>query len=230
LRSLGILAIAAVIGQAVLGGMTVLFRLPPALSVGHAALAQAFFCITFAIALATSSRWELKSSRVNCVRAQSAKLFGIAVMGLIVVQLLLGAVMRHTGSGLAIPDFPLSYGHIIPPFFTSQIIYNFTHRAMALVVICFAAWFSVKALRLNPTPLFVRFPSILLLALLIIQLSLGAETVWSHKAPLPTTLHVACGALILGTCLWLTMNIYKAAKPGSPADLHLTSSIGQKVR
>src|SRR5690348_11297607 len=45
MRRLGALAVLTVIAQAVLGGITVLFYLPVAISVSHACLAQVFFCI-----------------------------------------------------------------------------------------------------------------------------------------------------------------------------------------
>ena len=59
----GWLALAAVILQGVLGGLTVLFRLPAAISVGHAALAQLFFCLTVSIAVFTSRRWRSPDAR-----------------------------------------------------------------------------------------------------------------------------------------------------------------------
>src|SRR5882762_2887127 len=57
LRWLGVAALGAVIAQGVLGGITVLFFLPAAVSTAHAGLAEVFFCMTVAIALFTSPRW-----------------------------------------------------------------------------------------------------------------------------------------------------------------------------
>ena len=45
-RWLGVAALGAVILQGLLGGLTVLFFLPAPISIGHAGLAQLFFCIT----------------------------------------------------------------------------------------------------------------------------------------------------------------------------------------
>src|SRR4051795_4969149 len=58
LRKLGLVAVIAVIIQGGLGGMTVLFLLPKAVSISHACLAQLFFSTTVAIALFTSSGWQ----------------------------------------------------------------------------------------------------------------------------------------------------------------------------
>ena len=60
MRKLGFAALGAVILQGLLGGLTVLFLLPPAISIGHAALAQLFFCSTVAIALFTSPGWRAR--------------------------------------------------------------------------------------------------------------------------------------------------------------------------
>src|ERR671933_1834805 len=58
LRWFGVAALGAIIAQGLLGGLTVLFFLPPAISTAHAGLAEIFFCITVAIALFTSPGWR----------------------------------------------------------------------------------------------------------------------------------------------------------------------------
>ena len=55
-----------------------------------------------------------------------------------IVQILVGATMRHTDAGLAIPDFPLAFGHLIPPSWDPKIAVHFAHRVGALVVTLFA--------------------------------------------------------------------------------------------
>src|SRR6058998_2993720 len=57
MRWLGVTALGAVIAQGILGGLTVLFFLPTAISTAHAGLAEIFFCLTVAIALFTSRGW-----------------------------------------------------------------------------------------------------------------------------------------------------------------------------
>ena len=57
MKYLGVTALGLVIAQGVLGGMTVLFYLPPAISSAHAALAQTFFCVAVLIAVFTGRRW-----------------------------------------------------------------------------------------------------------------------------------------------------------------------------
>src|SRR6266849_2024893 len=62
-RALGLLALLAVVLQGVLGGITVLYKLPPAVSVTHACLAQTFFCLTVTLALVTSPAWSAPRPR-----------------------------------------------------------------------------------------------------------------------------------------------------------------------
>ena len=57
-RWLAIAALGTVILQGLLGGLTVLLLLPAPVSIGHAGLAQLFFCLTIALALFTSPGWR----------------------------------------------------------------------------------------------------------------------------------------------------------------------------
>ena len=132
-RRLGYLALAAVITQGVLGGITVLWYLPDPISIAHASLAQIVFCLTVSIALATSPGWR---SGYGNQRLNDAILRRITVIttAAVYIQIVIGATMRHTGAGLAIPDFPLAFGHLIPPMWDAKIAIHFAHRMGALTV------------------------------------------------------------------------------------------------
>src|SRR5262245_20715825 len=113
LRWLGVVALAAVIAQGLLGGITVLYLLPPAVSTAHAGLAEIFFCLTVSIALFTSPGWK---TGYDESAPDDGQLRSIATLTTLVIytQILIGATMRHTGAGLAIPDFPWMFGHVVP--------------------------------------------------------------------------------------------------------------------
>src|SRR5207247_525344 len=130
-RALGLTALLAVVLQGVLGGVTVLYKLPLAVSVTHACLAQAFFCLTVTLALVTGAGWT--AARPRDVSPRLARLAALTT-GLVFAQLVLGALMRHMGAGLAIPDFPLAFGRLVPPLATPYITVHFAHRVGALVV------------------------------------------------------------------------------------------------
>src|SRR5690348_1711011 len=125
MKWLGVAALGTVIAQGVLGGLTVLFFLPAAISTAHAGLAEIFFCITIAIALFTSPGWIAGSSSVN---DGTLRRVATATTVLIYIQILVGATMRHTEAGLAIPDFPLMFGGLIPDHWDPKIAVHFTHR------------------------------------------------------------------------------------------------------
>src|ERR1700704_6139819 len=133
MKWLGAGALGAVIAQGVLGGLTVKFFLPPAISTAHAGLAEIFFCMTVAIALFTSPQWiDGYAGRVT--DDEGVRRLATATTALIFFQILIGATMRHTGAGLAIPDFPLMFGHLVPDHWSGAIAIHFAHRAGAVVV------------------------------------------------------------------------------------------------
>ncbi|MDZ7343370.1 MAG: COX15/CtaA family protein [candidate division KSB1 bacterium] len=226
-RRLGLIALLAVILQGILGGITVLFLLPTPISVSHAALAQTFFCLTICIALFTSPKWDQLQPQFEEAHRPSLLNLTIATTVTIYLQLILGAVMRHTKSGLAIPDFPLAFGKLIPPFTSPAIVIHFTHRVGALVVTLLIAWTATRIIRhYLHEPKLLR-PILLMVSALAVQLTFGALTIWTQKAVLPTTAHVATGALILGTSLVLAVRVYRLVLIPAPA--HLADRIGEQA-
>src|SRR4051812_48446787 len=99
-RWLGVAAVGAVVAQGILGGLTVLFFLPPAVSSAHAALAQLFFCTILSIALFTSSWWERSNAIADDSGSPSIHSFASVTACAVLVQLLLGAAFRHKGFGI----------------------------------------------------------------------------------------------------------------------------------
>src|SRR5882724_10770622 len=134
-RRLAVAALCAVLLQALLGGVTVLLRLPTIVSVSHAALAQAFFCLVISVALTTSRGWLADDRAAN--PDDPLRRLAITTTAAVYLQLLLGAVMRHTGAGLAIADFPLAQGRLVPDLGSFPVAIHFAHRVGALVVTLF---------------------------------------------------------------------------------------------
>ena len=207
MRWLGVTALAAVIAQGLLGGLTVKYFLPPAVSTAHAALAEIFFCMTVAIALFTSPGWQ----RPNAAAVDDSYVRRLATTTTVVVfcQILVGATMRHTGAGLAIPDFPLMFGHLIPDHWDSGIIVHFTHRVGAVAVAAMALWTSITVWRRHSDHVDLAHPSLLILIAIVIQTTLGALTVLSRRQPWINSLHVVGGALVLTTSLVITLRAFR---------------------
>jgi cytochrome c oxidase assembly protein subunit 15 len=133
---------------------------------------------------------------------------------LIFVQILLGATMRHTGAGLAIPDFPMMFGHLLPTHWDPKIAIHFSHRVGALVVVLSVlatltyVWYHHRERRE------LTRPAALLIALLAVQVTLGALTVLSRLDIRINSLHVVFGALVLTTSLVLTLRSWRAKFKG----------------
>ena len=117
--------------------------------------------------------------------------------------------MRHIGAGLAIPDFPLAFGRIVPPLDSTPVAIHFAHRVWALVVSVIAVWTAVRIMRRHRQQPGLFRPAILLLSLLATQIALGAATIWTRRAVLPATAHVACGAALLAASVVLMLRSFR---------------------
>src|SRR5262249_15967228 len=129
----------------------------------------------------------------------------------IFTQILVGAAMRHTGAGLAIPDFPWMFGHVIPDHWSAAIAVHFAHRLGALVVIATVFGTSVYVWRRHQARPALARPAPLIIFPVIVQVALGALTVISRRDPLVNSLHVVVGALVLTTSLLLTLRSWRRA-------------------
>jgi cytochrome c oxidase assembly protein subunit 15 len=212
MKWLGVAALGAVIAQGILGGLTVLFFLPASISTAHAGLAEIFFCLIVSIALFTSPEWvEGYGWKPDAGGESEERLRALATTttGLIYIQILLGATMRHTGAGLAIPDFPLMFGHLLPTHWDPRIAIHFSHRIGALVVVLSVLATSTYVWRHQRQRRELTRPAGLLVALAIVQTTLGALTVLSRRDIGINSLHVVCGALVLTTSLVLTLRSWR---------------------
>jgi cytochrome c oxidase assembly protein subunit 15 len=194
MKVLGWIALAAVVGQGVLGGLTVLFYLPWAISTAHATLAQTIFCVVIAMALFTSKGWLQDSEPIVEPRlTPGTPALTAMTAGCVWVQLILGASFRHSGMKL------------LP------------HLIGACVVTAMLCWTVVRVLSRYSNAAQLRRPAQLILALLMVQLGLGfaaylTRLQWMLDPPQPTTgivvttvSHVAGGALVLATSVILAI-------------------------
>jgi cytochrome c oxidase assembly protein subunit 15 len=201
-------ALSAVIAQGLLGGLTVLFFLPPPVSTAHAAMAEIFLCATVSIALFTSPRWIGESTLVDDRRLRRLT---AQTTALVYGQILLGATMRHTGAALAIPDFPWMFGHLLPDHWTWRIAVHVAHRVGALGVAVVATVLDIR--RRFPRRPELNRPARLLLALVLIQVTLGATVVISRLHPWVNSVHVVVGALVLTTSLVIALRAWQVRFP-----------------
>ncbi|MCB9757799.1 MAG: COX15/CtaA family protein [Candidatus Omnitrophica bacterium] len=226
-RNLAYIALGAVIIQGILGGITVKFFLPLWVSVCHGILAQTFLIMTVVLAYSFSRERENRAHETfdtHCKFLWSS----LTLTYFIFIQLIIGAIMRHSHSGLAIPDFPTMGGEWWPrfdqtmlnvinearfnlnlePATMGQVVVHFLHRVgagiliIALVALNFFS-FDIKKNNIN-----VHKSVLILNSLFIFQITLGIITVLSCKEYHITSLHVVTGALVLA---WTTLLILRTA-------------------
>jgi cytochrome c oxidase assembly protein subunit 15 len=189
-RRIGWTALAAVFVQALIGGLRI-YVPKAAVAIIHACFGQLVFCCMVAIALFVSRTW---TSTPTDASAFGARKLGVVTTVFAFLQLVAGAVTRHTGAGLIV------------------------HLVGAGLVLLHVTLLST---RLMMTPL--RGWAKLLAALLFVQLGLGIATwaitaggfVRSHESPLFQILtisaHVAVGASLLATSLSVTLMCRRGA-------------------
>jgi cytochrome c oxidase assembly protein subunit 15 len=213
MKILGWIALAAVVGQGVLGGLTVLFYLPWAISTAHATLAQTIFCVVIAMALFTSKSWLQDSEPIaeQGLTPGTPALTAITA-GCVWVQLILGAAFRHSGMKL------------LP------------HLVGACIVTAMLCWTVVRVLSRYGNVVELRKPAQTVLALLMIQLGLGffaylTRLQWGKDAVQPmaemvisTVSHVAGGALVLATSVILAIQTRRMITVHERAAIPTTSS------
>jgi cytochrome c oxidase assembly protein subunit 15 len=193
-KALAAVALMLVCVQGILGGITVRYQLPVAVSSAHGGLAQMFFCTLVWLTWATSRAWMVSASWRNNAVSRVA----FSLMALAYAQILVGAVMRHSHAGLAIPTFPLAFGSWIPSFWSNAVFLNFLHTRIGPLMLtagCLAlALALIRGVSIRPG---ARL-GFLLLLVLGAQLALGVLTVWTGRLPWMASLHLAGGALTMG--------------------------------
>jgi heme a synthase len=212
LRQLGWWALAIVIIQGVIGGTRVLLDAVPMpgfemslgqmLRVPHGILAQVYVCLLIAIAAACSKSWIERPVGVSA----RVRRIGEVCCVLLLVQLTIATLMRHNAAGLAIPTFPHSTpdGGWLPVEWDFRVSIHFAHRVMA-VILGFALIYFSSVVRRDPHATRVmRIVASALVTLLVLQILLGAEIIWTFRRPNMTTAHVVGGALLLALTFWLT--------------------------
>ena len=203
--------------QGVLGGLRVTL-LKDEIGIFHACLAQGFFGMLIVITLATSRLWQrISANDSSGPAARNLARLAILTTSLIYFQLTLGATMRHQHRDLAILDFPMAYGRVIPDVTPAklaeindwrnaralsevtpaQIWLQMVHRFLALLIAggVIACLIRSRAAELRGQP-FARWADAWFL-LLAVQITLGASVIWSNKAADIATAHVAIGATLL---------------------------------
>ncbi len=226
-RVLAYLSLGLVLVQGALGGLTVLLQLPPIVSIAHGVTAQTFLALSIIIAYAQSEEFTHPNNFSTALTATTKS--GLVLIGLLYFQLILGALMRHTGSGLAIPDFPTMGGSWIPTlneaFLSavntlrlevglhatkmSNIVAHLAHRFGAVIVTIGAIIFFFKMRK--HSSLEVRTAGTRVVHILALQWIAGISAILSVREPYITSVHVVMGAILLGVTVLATLKSWRFA-------------------
>lgn len=203
LRWLGVVALALVVLQGVVGGLRVVL-LEETLAILHACLAQAFFALTVGLVFFTSEEWKEGRQKIHFPDAGRVRGLCILTAASIYLQGVFGAVLRYGGARLD------------------------AHLLFAALVTLHVALLGVQIIRFHSGQQRLLRPVILLSGLLILQLALGLGSYLAKFSPfgiaLPPltivalrTTHVVTGALMLVSSLVLALRSYRmVAFPESP--------------
>jgi cytochrome c oxidase assembly protein subunit 15 len=205
-RWLGVATLGLVVGQGVVGGITVLYYLPAAVSSAHATFAQLFFCSVVSLAVFTGAWWKSDLPILEEAGSPPVRALAVAAASVLLLQLILGAAFRHRGIG------------ILP------------HLVGAAVATAMILWTAAAVLRRHGRVPALRRSAELLLGLLGAQLLLGAASYWevlaSGDAPQPpaifvlvTVAHVAVGALTLAAAVVLALCCHRLLRPAGAVTL-----------
>lgn len=193
LRRLGLWAVFLVVFQGILGGITVLYRLPDLVSTAHLGLSFLFFALVIYLAWRTSGLTPSRRRGEVWVRVVTALVF---------LQSILGAFVRHTDSGLVCPDIPFCLGEIWPFGRHPMFQLHMAHRWLAVVVgLCV---FSLPFVVRSESPQVKRLIALACAAVLL-QIGLGIASVMTHLGIVAVTGHLGGAALLWGAMVSLTI-------------------------
>jgi heme A synthase len=184
-------AFALVIAQAVLGGITVIYRLPTIVSTAHLAVSQLFFLTLIYVAFRAGD-----TGRPLPKKVQRMTLWGA---GLVYVQMILGALMRHLGAGLACTDVPLCQGKLWPTGVHPNVTLHVIHRLFALVVLGHLVGMAIVVAKNVDRPI-LKVLAIGAPVLAVVQIALGILSVTTFLDAVPVTAHLGVAAAILADC------------------------------
>jgi heme A synthase len=191
LVGLGAAALGCVIAQGVLGGITVIYRLPTIVSTTHLAVSMLFFCIL----IYTSFRAGPQS---NPPMSPTVKRITLIAGLTVYLQMILGALMRHLGAGLACVELPLCHDQLWPTDVHPAVSLHVVHRLMALVVLAVVAAASIIVYRNAQGRRVVRALALAAPALVLLQIALGVLSITSFLDVVPVTAHLGVAAALLG--------------------------------
>ena len=197
LLRMGVLGLGLLIVQSVLGGLTVIYRLPDAISTSHLALAFLFLALVTVMLVRTGDGAGPTGDGGIARRA------GLWAAAMIFAQSIVGALVRHTDSGMACPDVPLCLGRVIPPLVHPMVQLHFLHRVLGIavaIVVLRGSWLVLT----RTADAVQRRLAAGLAAGVVAQVVLGFLSVAFRLEPPYVSSHTLLAAILLGLAVAMT--------------------------
>ncbi len=207
---LGLAGIALLLVQSVLGGLTVIYQLPDAISTSHLALAFLFLALATAMLVRTGPAAE--DYRDADAERRLVRRAGLVVAGLVFAQSVVGALVRHTDAGMACPDVPLCLGRVVPPLEHPTVQLHFLHRVLGIVVVVATLRYGRLVVARTRAP-FARTIATALAAGAVVQVLLGFASVAGRLAPPYVSAHTLMAALLLSLAVAMAAHAWERPPP-----------------
>lgn len=216
IRLLARILVWLVILQGVLGGARVRFDalvtqaehnlVAQSFAVAHACGAMVVLGLLVALTVMSSKFWVVPTVSSNPMPRPKLRYLSYGAVGILFVQILLGAIMRHAEAGMAIAKFPLANAHsVIPAYWNFDVFIHFSHRVGAVLVLLVLVCFLLLAWRQPWMRQHLWLGIVSVLCLLLLQIYLGALTIWTVRNPYVATIHHLVGAFLLASTWSLSL-------------------------
>ena len=128
--------------------------------------------------------------------------------------IVLGALVRAHGAGLACPDWPLCFGQLIPVF-DLRVAFEWSHRALAggITLGLVALTLGLRGCEWRAA---VRRPLLWAWTLLLVQIALGGLTVLLKLAPWTVTAHLLVGTSFCLVLVWTARDLFELGREPAP--------------
>lgn len=206
LRGWAAAALGLVVVQALLGALTVKFKLPWMVSTAHLMVAMTYFALVLVQAWRSrpAPAASIDAAATSAERARLRRWIAIGG-GAVLFQILLGGLVRHHGAALASLDLPLHHGQLWPegPF---ALQLHMAHRIAGVLVGLVAIASSIAIYRgAGRQRVRVRRAALVVPLAIVAQVLLGLGIVYTFRAVPVVILHFGGAALLwaLFCAMWL---------------------------
>lgn len=203
-------ALIVVVAQALLGGARVL-KVSDPFGVAHGCLGQLFYCLLIAITLVSAKGWATSECLIDARSHRWIVFFTTLLVAATSMQLLFGAIVRHTQrTVLAATDILTTAGQVIPPTEPFDVFSIFMHKSWGMVVFTLAMITAYTTWKPLKNQGWVKWLPKLLVLMPVLQIILGIYVLLTVKKFWVTNIHVLNGLFILAVSFILMITAWRS--------------------